>query len=253
MLGQRQLLVCPRVVDASQMLLFHQIANAWDENVDRYIALTEFARRKLIEGGLPEDKIIVKPNFVHPDPGPRVADSGYALFVGRLSREKGIGTLLRAWENLPGIPLNVVGDGPLRPQVEEAVARGNHVQTELLGFRSREEVIALMREASLLVFPSECYEGLPTALVEAFACGTPVIGSRIGSVEELIREGVSGLLVEPGDASELASAVQLLWSDPQLRHRLAAGARAQYEAHYTAERNYKLIMKIFEDAITGKT
>ena len=231
------------------MLAFHALMKTWKLKVHTYIALTEFSKRKFISGGLPADRIVVKPNFISPDPGPRIGESNYALFIGRLSREKGIGTLLRAWDLIPGLPLIVAGDGPLMKMVDEAATRDGGTNIQPLGWRSRDEIIGLIKGALFVVVPSECYEGFPVTIVEAFACGVPVIGSRLGGVGEVIRHGYSGLLFEPGDATGLAAAAQSLWQDPTLRTRLGRGARSQFESHYTAERNYEMMMAIFENAL----
>jgi glycosyltransferase involved in cell wall biosynthesis len=231
------------------MLMFHRAAGTWDKHVNTYIALTEFARRKLIQGGLPGHKIVVKPNFVHPDPCPRVSDSGYALFVGRLSKEKGIETLLRAWRSVPEIPLKIAGDGPMRSMVEEAARQATGARIEPLGWRSRQEILGLMKGASFLVVPSEWYEGFPLTIVEALACGVPVIGSRLGSTEEIVQDGLSGLLFDPGNSADLLTTVRRVWSDTPLRKKLELGARSQFEARYTAGRNYEMIMRIFENAV----
>ena len=165
--------------------------NTWTEMVDLYIALTNFARKKFIEGGFPAEKIVVKPNFVHPDPGIGEGCGGYALFVGRLSVEKGLDTLLAAWEQLKStIPLKIVGDGPLADKVAAAAERLPKV--EWLGLRPMSEVHALMGEAEVLIFPSKWYETFGRVAVEAFAKGTPVIGSNIGAIGDLIEHGRTG-------------------------------------------------------------
>ena len=126
------------------------------------------------------------------------------LFVGRLAQEKGVSTLLQAWEGLPDIPLKVAGDGPLMPMVNEAAARATGAGVEALGWRSREDILDLLSEASFLVVPSLWYEGFPLTIIEAFACGVPVIGSRLGGVGEVIKQEQSGLLFDPGSATALA-------------------------------------------------
>src|SRR5205814_7243741 len=138
------------------------------------IALTEFGQRKLVEGGLPADKIAIKSNFAYPDPGPGTGTGRYAVFVGRLSPEKGISALLEAWEHLGGqLPLKLLGDGPLAAAVQEASAKDTSIQW--LGNLSPEAVYKLVGEATFLVLPSQCYENFPRVLIEAFAKGTPVI------------------------------------------------------------------------------
>ena len=229
------------------MLALHRAIGTWDI-VDRFIALTDFARRKFIEGGLPAEKIVVKPNFVHPDPGPGEGRGGYALFVGRLSAEKGLGTLLRAWERLGGrVPLRIAGVGPLADEVSEAAERVPNI--EWLGARAPREVFALMGDAAFLVFPSEWYEGFPRVLVEAYAKGLPVVTTALGSQGAIVEHGRTGLHFRPGDAEDLAAKVEWLLAHPEDLARMRREARAEYEAKYTAERNYEMLMRIYEEAI----
>lgn len=230
------------------MLATHRASHTWTEMVDMYVVLTEFARRKFIEGGLPARKLTIKPNFVYPDPGPGEGRGGYALFVGRLSPEKGIGTLLEAWERLKEqIPLKVVGDGPLAELVASAASRYPYL--EYLGYRSAEEVHGLLKEASVLIFPSEWYETFGRVAAEAFATATPVIAADIGAVAELVEHGRTGLRFRPGDPEDLAAQVGWFLSHPEEHSRLRSEARAEFEAKYTAERNYQTLMKIYESTL----
>lgn len=230
------------------MLTAHRALRTWTEKVDAYVALTEFARRKFIEGGLPAEKIVVKPNFVRPDPGSGEGRGGYALFVGRLSPEKGIVTLLAAWKRLGGrVPLKIVGDGPLADKVVKAANGRSRV--EWLGYRSAAEVHALMKEAAALVFPSEWYETFGRVAAEAFAAGTPVIAANIGAVAEIVEHGRTGLRFSPGDPEDLAAQVGWILTHPAERTRMRRKARAEFEARYTAERNYRMLMEIYESTL----
>ncbi|MBZ5637053.1 MAG: glycosyltransferase [Acidobacteriia bacterium] len=224
------------------MLGVNRAAGTYQRQVDVYIALSEFARRKFIAGGLPQDRIVVKPNFVAPDPGPGQGQGGYALFAGRLSEEKGIGALTRGWHVLGDIPLKVAGDGPLR----EAQWPANVTP---LGHQSRESVLTLMKDALVLVFPSICYENAPVTIAEAFACGLPVIASNLGSIPEFVRHRYNGLLFEPGDAEDLARQVRWAFDHPQELRAMRANARREFEEKYTAERGYKMLMAVYEMAI----
>lgn len=228
------------------MLTYHRLTGTWKHRVDTYIVLTEFMREKMVAGGLPAEKIVVKPNFLDPDPGPRSTESDYALFVGRLSREKGIQTLLNAWESLTDIPLKIVGDGPLKPIVEQTLADRTGSPIELLGWLDRDEVLDRLRKARFLVVPSEWYEGFPLTMVEALACGVPIVGSRIGGVGEIVADGTSGLLFEPGNVADLIEKVKSMWFDDTLRAERGRNARSQFENGFTAEKNYQLLMEIFE-------
>lgn len=233
------------------MLTAHRLLKTWQEQVDVYIALTEFARRKFIGGGLPADKIVVKPNFVAPDPGEREAPGRYALFVGRLSPEKGLGTLVKAWQSLKEIPLKVAGDGPLWEQVQAFAAGCGSM--EVLGMRPHDEVIALLKGACFLVFPSELYETFGMVIAEAFACGVPVIASRLGAMAEIMEDGRTGLLFEPGNAEDLAEKVTWAWAHPREMEEMGKEARREYEAKYTAERNYEMLMEIYRKAMAKTT
>lgn len=231
------------------MLTVHRALGTWSRMVDVYIALTEFARRKFIEAGLPAEKIVVKPNFVHPEPGAGEGKGGYALFVGRFSPEKGLDTLLTAWEQLEGkLPLRIVGDGPLAGKVNEAARRLKGV--EWLGRRPREEVLVLMKEANFLIFPSIWYEGFPMTIVEAYAVGLPVLASNLGSMSYLVDPGRTGLHFRPGDPGDLAAKVEWAWTHPHQLAEMRREARAEYEAKYTAERNYEMLMDIYQLAIS---
>src|SRR3990172_8391734 len=233
----------------STMLTIHRWIRTLREQVDVYVALTEFARKKFIEGGLPSEKIVVKPNFVHPDPGIREEKGLYALFVGRLSSEKGLRTLLFSWQYLQKIPLKIVGDGPLMEEVSAYVKTHKLEWVELIGRCNHEEVLELMKGARYLVLPSECYETFGLVAVEAFACGVPVIASRLGAMAEIVDDGRTGLHFEPGNSEDLAAKVKWAWTHLDQMQQMGREARAEYEAKYTAERNYKMLINIYEKAI----
>jgi glycosyltransferase involved in cell wall biosynthesis len=232
------------------MIFAHRLLGTWTEMVDVYVALTEFARKKFIEGGLPAEKIVVKPNFVHPDPGVGEHRGGYMLFVGRLTSEKGVSTLLKAWEQVAGRgKLLIVGDGPMQSMMLDASQRIPRV--EYLGRRSVEDVYALMAEAEALILPSEWYETFGRVAVEAFAKGTPVIAANIGAVAELVEHGRTGLLFTPGNWTDLASKIDWAYMHSREMAEMGREARREYEAKYTAERNYRMLMQIYDSAIAN--
>jgi len=228
----------------ASMLSIHHLLNTWTQMVDCYIALTEFARQKFIQGGLPAEKIVVKPHFISPDPGVGSGKGGYALYVGRLSLEKGLDTLLAAWEKLGGkIPLKIIGDGHLRDQVAVAVNQLPHV--EWLGRKPIHEVYDLMGEAKMLIFPSKWYETFGRVVIEAFAKGTPVIAANIGAIAELVDSGRTGLHFAPNDPEDLAIKVETILANPTLLSQMRQEARAEFEAKYTAQQNYQQMMTIY--------
>lgn len=225
-------------------------SGAYTGLVDRFIVLTRFAAERLAAAGMAPDRIVIKPNFVRAgDAAPR-GDGGYAVFSGRLWAEKGVNTLLDAWRQLRDVPLKVLGDGPLMCELA-ARCRAESLPVEFLGMRTREEVLEIVARAQVQVIPSECLEGLPLALVEAYAHGVPVIASRIGSLAQLVVPGTTGLLFEPRDAAGLAKQVRCLRDDAELRNRLRQGARDQYLAEYTPERSLEILLRVYEDLAPG--
>ncbi len=229
------------------MLSLHRLLGTWNKRVSRYIALTDFMRQKFIKGGFPANKIVVKPNFVATDPGKGDHRGRFALFVGRLSPEKGVQTLLQAWQHVDGrVPLKIAGAGPLQNR-----AYGSPPGIEWLGQQSREQVVALMKQAFVLVFPSECYEGFPTTIAEAFATGLPVLASFLGAMGEIVQHRQTGLLFTPGDANDLAANVEWAIDHPDELADMGRRARDQFEAKYTAERNYRLLCDIYHGVLNG--
>jgi glycosyltransferase involved in cell wall biosynthesis len=241
----------PGSAAVAAMLAFHRLKGTWRREVDVYIALSEFGRKKFIEGGLPPEKLIVKPNFSDPDPGLGSEKENFTVFVGRLSAEKGIGTLLEAWPRVfahTGTRLKIIGDGPMRASAE-AASKGN-AGIEYLGrLESQQEVYAAMGAAQALVFPSIWYEGQPRTIVEALAKGTPILASRLGSMPEMVADGRTGLLFEPGNPDDLARQAQVLLTGQADRQRMRQAARLEFESHYTAEQNYPLLMRCYQTAL----
>jgi len=234
------------------MLALHRRRRTWSERVDGYVALTGFARERLVAGGLPPDRVAVVPNFVHPDPGERSEAGGYALFAGRLAPEKGLHTLLQAWRRLETrVPLRIAGDGPLRPVLEAEVA-GGLADVEMLGPLPRGELVKVLQGARCLVVPSLWYEGFPMTIVEAFACGVPVIASRLGGLPEIVAEGRTGLLFAPADPGDLARTLESAWTDPEALAEMGLAARREYEDHYTAARHAALLEEVYARAIAAR-
>lgn len=226
----------------ASMLVVHRGLGTYQRKVTRYIALNEFSREKFIEGGLPAERIAVKPNFIHHQPGPEQIRRG-ALFVGRLSAEKGLDLLGQALQFLPGQTIDVVGDGP---QLAAVLAHG---QMRSLGQRDRPDVLRLMQGASFLVMPSIWYETFGLVQMEAFACGLPVIAPRMGSMQEMIQHLRTGLLFEPGSAADLARCMQWATQHPQEMAAMGLNARQEYLAKYTPEQNYRRLISIYEEAL----
>ncbi|EHR70156.1 glycosyltransferase [Burkholderiales bacterium JOSHI_001] len=225
------------------MVQMHRALGTWQHKVARYIALNAFCRDRFVAGGLPRERIRIKPNFVdlpEPPAGPRQG----LLFVGRLSEEKGVGVLAAAAAmGPPGMSVQVVGGGPLQSLLQASN------QVSLLGALAPAEVYQAMGRARALLVPSIWYENFPRTVVEAFACGTPVIASRIGALATLVDDGRTGLLFKPGDAADLA--VKMAWAQAHPDEMAAMGrqARAHYERELTGESNQRQLLAIYDEAM----
>jgi len=225
----------------------HKLAGTWKKRITTYIAISEFARQKYIAGGFPAEQVVVKPNFIHPTPAPGQGGGGYALYVGRLSPEKGIATLLEAWKSAHDpVPLKIAGKGPLAELVTAAATVCDHIQ--YLGGRSLPEVLDLMRHAEFLVFPSEWYETMGRTIMEAFAVGTPVIASSIGPPASMVAPGETGFHFQPGNVAELRARVE--WCSHNLNEvrSMRANARHAFEAGYTGTANLEMLLSIYRQA-----
>lgn len=235
------------------MLAWHRAAGTYHDLVDRYIALTQFSRNNFLRAGFAPERIMVKSNFVDPDPGERSSDGAYALYVGRISPEKGLRTILAAWRGLPeSIPLRLAGTGPLVEELQkEASAIGPHIQ--YLGQISSARVLEELKGARFLVFSSELYENFPLTLCEAFACGVPVLASDIGATKEIVTHGQTGLHFRTGDAADLADKVVYAWRQREQMRQLGRLARAEFEARYTAKLNYRRLMEIYASVLPRGT
>lgn len=227
------------------MLTTHRALGTFRDRITRYIALNRFARDKYIEGGLPAERFRIKPNFVASSAKPDWNGRRGALYVGRLSSEKGLDILARAAQTPTEVPIEVIGSGPLEALAQKAFG------TSWLGYLPLEDILARMGRAQFLVLPSICYENSPRAIVEAFSCGLPVIASRLGALADIVQDGVTGLLFHPGDAVDLAAKMTWAASHPEQMAQMGQAARAEYEARYTPERNYEILMDIYDDTISS--
>jgi glycosyltransferase involved in cell wall biosynthesis len=232
----------------ASMLTLHRALGTWKKMVQIYIALGQFSRDKFIEAGFPSDRVVIKRNFLQNDPGEGAGEGQYALFIGRLVEEKGIKTLLSAWRQIgPRLPLKIVGGGPLDSVVSEA--SGVVPGVLRMGRVSDEELDRLLGAATVLIFPSEWYEGFPRTIIEAYAKGTPVISSRIGSLIDAVIPGKTGLHFNPGDPQDLVRQVEWAVEHPQSMRAMRREARKHFETTYTASANYPELLKIYEKAI----
>ncbi|MBT6153911.1 MAG: glycosyltransferase family 4 protein [Planctomycetaceae bacterium] len=234
------------------MLTTHRLLKTWKRSVSLYYSLTQFARRKFVEGGFPGDRVAVKSNFIRTNAAPGDGSGGYVLFVGRISPEKGIDTLLEAWSRMTTrTTLKVVGDGPLAERVRQAANADNRI--EWLGQKPLDDVLTLIGDAACLVMPSVWYETFGRTIAEAFSRGTPAIVSKMGAMQELVDHGRTGFHFEPGNADDLAKKIQQMLADPTQLANMRRAARAEFEEKYTAETNYRMLMEIYERVLPQGT
>lgn len=226
----------------------NRLQGAHQNLVNRYIALSHFSVKRFVAGGLPEGRIEVKPNFLlDEDSIAGNGAGGYAVYVGRLSEEKGVRTLLDAWTKVNQLPLKILGDGPLRGELQN-LARLNRLNIEFCGYKSHREVMDILSEATLQIVPSEWYEGFPMVILEAYRSGVPVVASRIGALEEIVLENETGIKFEPGNASDLAAKVNSLYARPERLRLMRRNAKEVFYQNYTAERNFSQLMRIYQHA-----
>jgi glycosyltransferase involved in cell wall biosynthesis len=232
------------------MLTLHRALDTWRASVTRFIALTEFAKERFLAAGFPSEKVVVKPNFTDPDPRERVGSGEYALYIGRLLENKGLRVLLNAWKKLPAqYPLHIVGQGPEQAALEAEARELGLSEVAFLGRLPRSAVIEAIKGARFIIVPSTLYEGLPMCIVESFACGTPVLCSKLGGLTEIVDDHLTGLHFKPGNAEDLAKTVEWAWNHPLSLAQMGRAARRKYETDYSAERNYLLLMGIYEQAL----
>lgn len=233
----------------------HRQLGTWRNQVEAFITFSDFQRQRMARAGLPSEKIHVKPNFYPGNPTPigwQQRDN-CVVFAGRLTPEKGASTLIEAWRlwsqsgsDLP--QLHILGDGPLRAVLE---ARAAGLPVRFFGQLSSKQAQDKIARARLVVVPSECFEGFPMVLREAFAFGTPVAVSDIGPLPSIVTDRVSGVVFAPGNPSSLMTAVANAWQAPDTLAALGRGARAEFEAKYTAAINHDILLGIYETAIAA--
>jgi glycosyltransferase involved in cell wall biosynthesis len=234
----------------SIMLGTHKAAGTWKRSVDAYLTPSRFCREIFVHSGIPSKKMIYKPNFLGKDYGRRTTAGDYALFVGRLSPEKGLMHMLAAWRSLPEIPLLIAGDGPQYEEARQFVNRAN-LPVKLLGRLDAEQTIVCIKGSRFLVFPSRWYEPFGMGLLEAASCGVPAIASDIGAIPELVSHQKTGLLFDPNNFDELTDQVRWAWSHPNDMEQMGGAARQLYLESFTADKNYPQLIDVYRGLLTN--
>ncbi len=223
----------------------HRMLGTYLRNVDLFIAPSRSLRDRMIAHGVPGDSIVHLPYSIALDKyTPRYDPDDYGVCFGRLSVGKGLGTLVAALQRAPGLRFKIVGSGPMKGELMERAAGLPNV--EFTGYMTGERLHRVVSDALFAVVPSECYENSPLAVYEAFALGTPVVGSTIGGIPELVVDGETGLHFPTGDAAALAEAMTALMSDRRRAVEMGHAARRRVETEYGPLRHYESITSIYE-------
>ncbi len=232
--------------------MYFHYAMGYYQNVDRYIAVSRFYKQKMVEAGFPEEQTDFLPNYIDADDfTPSPDDKGYILYFGRLSEEKGVSTLIKAARRNKHIPHVIVGTGPLEIELKKEVEVGGIENISFLGYKQGAELRGLLSEATAVVVPSEGYENCPMTILEAFASGVPVIGSDIGGIPELIKEGEDGLIFQPGDEMRLAEKISWVWQNRAKAKEMGMEGRRKVEAQFSAEAHYDGLMSVYKSVLSG--
>jgi glycosyltransferase involved in cell wall biosynthesis len=230
------------------MLGIHRVLGSWRNKIALFYTPSEFARQKYVDTGFPAERVRVKPNFLDPDPGPGTGRGGYALFAGRLSAEKGLDLLLDVWQRLPTrAKLRIIGEGPLAERVRAIAAESPHI--DYLGARSHADVLEMVGEASFVIYPSLWYETFGRTIMEAFACGTPVVATRLGAMSELVDDGLNGWLFEAHDAVNLMEKLRTAIATCSPASPIREAARRTYLRRFTASVNLPLLLDLYHRAM----
>lgn len=216
-------------------------------NTTLYAVPSQFQRSRFVDWGIPEDRIAVAPNLVETKGGvdEQARPGSYVAYAGRLSPEKGVDALAAAMRMLPDLPCRVAGATQAMPHF----ASDAPPNMEFLGPLGREQMKTFYSDARMLVVPSICYEAFGLVIAEAMLQRRPVIGSRIGAIPEVIDDGTTGLLFEPGNADELAAKIRLLWEHTDLSLAMGAAGQRKALSHYGPEAFYVRMIQVYEKAI----
>jgi len=233
----------------------HRRLGTWEKYVDAFVALSEFQLRLMTRAGIPRELLHVKPNFFPGNPHVVAWEKrdDAVVFVGRISSEKGVKTLIRAWQAWGDAPeLRIVGDGPLLSEIKALVEK-YRLNVRFVGRLVPAKVLEEISRARLLILPSEWFEGFPMVIREAFAYGTPVAVSNIGALGEIVEDGVTGVLFNPGDHSSLVEVVESIWRRQGHLGKMAGAAREIFEQRYSEDKNYEMLMNIYNSAVARQS
>ncbi len=231
------------------VLFIHREIRTFNSKVDILIAPSCFLKDKFTKVGFPESKFCVKPHFTEISDNMSLAPfENYAVYIGRLSKEKGLFTLVKAFKKINEVNLKILGEGAYRERLDNYITEEKIANVSLFGYIKGAEKDKILKRAMFLVLPSEWYENMPYAILESFACGVPVIASSIGGLRELVTDGYNGLLFEPGNAEDLAQKIGRLAGNKELLLEMRENARKTAEEKYSEKIGYKNLMAVYRRA-----
>lgn len=228
---------------------YYRNKKIYTEKIDKIITPTNFYKQKLIEDGIDENKILAMHNFIKIEEYEmNTTDEGYALYIGRLSKEKGILNLIKAFKNIEQGRLLIAGEGPEKEYIEKYIKENKQQdKIQLLGFLNKEQVKENISKCSFVVIPSIWYENCPYSALETQAIGKPIIGTKIGGIPELVTDNEDGLLYDYNDVKELEEKIKLLFENTSLREEMSTKARKNARDKYSRENYYNSIMTIYKN------
>ena len=233
-------------IPVAKMISDNQKKNILNNKVNCFITMSNFAKKKFIQANFLKKKLHIKTNF---SPvtisyiSTKKVRQNFCLYVGRLSDEKGISTLLKAWENI-NYPLKIFGNGPLINQLNK-----DQKNVTFFGHQNKKIILKEMRLAKLLIFPTECYEGNPLTILESFASGLPVLASNIGSVSEMIVDKHNGIFFKAGNIKDIRNKINWALSNPSKCDKISKNALNEFKKKYSKKTNYNLLIEIYKKAI----
>jgi glycosyltransferase involved in cell wall biosynthesis len=216
-----------------------------------YIVLSTFARSKFLELNFPSSRLEVKPNFLQNPPVPTFKDDGYGIFIGRIGEEKGLDCLIEAFRVCPNIPFKIIGDGPITNTVKNKICTYQLNNVDFVGLADYDSCMTYLSKARFLILPSICYEGMPMVLLEAMASGKAAIASNLGAMPEFIKDGVNGLIFQPGSPTDLAIKISRLYENPNMALAMGMEGRRIFLQEYTADKNHQMLTNLYNKAITN--
>ena len=243
---------CGSILGCIEAYLCH-FRGTYSHKVDKFIAPSVFVKRKMEKYGFDSNKIAYIPHFINPDKFlPRYDFDNYIIYYGHLTPQKGIKTLVNAMKMAPNVSLLIIGNGELEDELKCMVSTQGTKNVVFKDYIQGENILKYVRNAAFTIIPSVWFETAGLVIYESFALGKPVIGSNIGPIPELVENGSTGLLFDPGNANDLAEKINYLIEKPELILEMGRTARMKIEENYNSDIHYDRLMKVYEHVLNSK-